>query len=70
MRISCVRVHLGKLPTLNSCALSHWLPPATSDIDSTLLAFLYARFMRYVHLPNLAVYSSTSGVKTHHVEYV
>ncbi len=25
-RISCVCMHLGERPTLNSCALSHWLP--------------------------------------------
>ncbi len=42
MRISCARVHYRERPTLNRCALSHWLPPATNDIDSTLLAcFVY-----------------------------
>ncbi len=53
MHISCVRVHLGERPTLNSCALSHWLPPATNDIDSTLLACLYALF-----------YALSSGINT------
>ncbi len=42
VRITYVRVHQRERPTLNSCALSHWLPTATNDIDSTLLACLHA----------------------------
>ncbi len=41
MRISCAR----ERPTLNRCALSHWLPPATNYIDSTLLACLVCAFL-------------------------
>ncbi len=60
-------------PTLNSCVLSHWLPTSTNDINSTLLACLYARFYALFSGINAASFpvlirrfnSSTSGVKTY-----
>ncbi len=55
MRSSYVRVHLRERPTLNSCALSHWLPTATNDINSTLLACLYALF----YAPFSGIYAAT-----------
>ncbi len=33
----------GRL-ALNSCALAHWVPPFTNDINPTVLACLYGRF--------------------------
>ncbi len=47
MRISSVRAHKGERPTLNSCALSRWLPPATNDLEATLLACFVCTFMRF-----------------------
>ncbi len=44
MHISSVRAHKGERTTLNSCALSHWLPPANNNNDPTLLACLYEIF--------------------------
>ncbi len=47
MRISCVRVHLGERPTLNSWALSHWLPQLPMIFIPRYLHFCMHFFMRY-----------------------
>ncbi len=56
MRISCAHVHERERPTLNRCALSHWLPPATNHIDSTLLTCFVCTFYARSSVINAATF--------------